>query len=150
MNKQELRQHSRQILSKIDTQSWQSKSQSIVNQIVACDQYIISKNILIYNPLKDEININLLLEHNSIHEKTIYYPPDNYNDIRSWNIDLAIIPALGYSKNNYRLGRGMGYFDRVLANSPNIYSIGIVPIDVVYPTIPIDNWDQPLDIIITA
>lgn len=37
----------------------------------------------------------------------------------------ALIPALGFDKNFHRLGYGKGYFDRWVAEHPNIFTIGI-------------------------
>ncbi|MCD8296790.1 MAG: 5-formyltetrahydrofolate cyclo-ligase [Prevotella sp.] len=41
------------------------------------------------------------------------------------DIDVAIIPGLAFDKYNNRLGRGKGYYDRLLAKMPHTYKIGI-------------------------
>lgn len=41
-------------------------------------------------------------------------------------IDCAVIPGMAFDRHNNRLGRGKGYYDRLLAKfPPNIYIIGV-------------------------
>ena len=47
-------------------------------------------------------------------------PYTNYSEI-----DLAIIPGMAFDNNGNRLGRGKGYYDRLLEKMTSIYKIGI-------------------------
>lgn len=58
-------------------------------------------------------------------------------------IDLAIIPAMAYDLEGHRLGRGKGYYDRLLPllNCP---LIGIAYPFQILEKIPVEPWDIPV------
>lgn len=52
--------------------------------------------------------------------------------VKPEEIDLVIVPALAYDKQNYRLGRGGGYYDRLLGNlSKKTKVVGVIPKELV-------------------
>ncbi len=64
---------------------------------------------------------------------------------------LLIIPCLGCESKNYRLGYGAGWYDRYLASRGNNkpYTIGIAYAECRQDSIYPDDFDIPLDEIIT-
>ena len=65
---------------------------------------------------------------------------DNYTDI-----DLAVIPGVAFDKDGNRMGRGKGYYDRLLPKLGNTYKIGIcLPFQLV-EKIPTDEHDVRMD-----
>ena len=71
------------------------------------------------------------------------FPAERYNEI-----DLGIIPGMGFDRQGNRLGRGKGYYDRFLAQVPQMYKIGICfPFQLV-EQVPTDNNDIQMDEII--
>ncbi len=70
------------------------------------------------------------------------------------SVTAMIIPALRAGLDGSRLGRGAGYYDRALATVPP-HSVGgplrivVVFDDEVDDTVPHDELDQPMDIIVT-
>lgn len=48
------------------------------------------------------------------------YPQSDYD-----KIDLAIIPGMAFDVYGNRLGRGKGYYDRLLPNLSNTYKVGV-------------------------
>lgn len=61
---------------------------------------------------------------------------------------ITIVPIVGFTKYNYRLGQGGGYYDRYLA-SANTLSIGLAYDEQFCDYIPLENHDIPLNAIIT-
>lgn len=66
------------------------------------------------------------------------------------SIDLAFVPGLGWDRRGHRLGRGAGYYDRLLA-SPEWRGlrVGLFFAFQEFPRLPEDAWDMRLDAIVT-
>jgi 5-formyltetrahydrofolate cyclo-ligase len=59
--------------------------------------------------------------------------------------DLMLIPALAYSRDHSRLGRGGGYYDRYLAGNGSAWRIGLCRAHQLLDTLPNEMWDQKVD-----
>lgn len=64
-------------------------------------------------------------------------------------IDLGIIPGVVFDKNLNRLGRGKGYYDKLLPLLDNAYLVGICFSFQLKDTIPIEPHDFPMNSIVT-
>ena len=62
--------------------------------------------------------------------------------------DLVIVPALAVDKDNYRLGYGKGYYDRYLKDL-NVTKIVCIPKELIVDTVFHDEFDIPVNIVIT-
>ncbi len=146
-------------------------SKNLQEKIRLSETYKIAKNVLIFYPLEYEINLLPLISDN----KNFYLPrisgdnleicsykPDDELTTSIFKtkepktpaenaeiLDLIILPALATDKNNYRLGYGKGYFDRLLAKT-NATTILPIPKELVFEKIPTESHDIPVDIVITT
>ena len=60
-------------------------------------------------------------------------------------IDLAVIPGVAFDSDGNRMGRGKGYYDRLLPKLANTYKLGIcLPFQLV-EKIPTDKHDVRMD-----
>jgi len=65
--------------------------------------------------------------------------------------DLILVPALGFDRENNRLGLGGGWYDRFVAQQPHAQKIGIAYAwALVEDGIPVEPWDMKLDAVITG
>ena len=68
-------------------------------------------------------------------------------------VDVMLIPALAVDKSGARIGKGGGFYDRVLAELPSHrpIRIAIVHDDDLLPagTIPIESFDRPVHAVLT-
>ncbi|NLJ40699.1 MAG: 5-formyltetrahydrofolate cyclo-ligase [Clostridiales bacterium] len=65
-------------------------------------------------------------------------------------LDLVLIPGLGFDRGFNRLGHGKGYYDRFLSKlSKDTLKIGLAFSIQIVEEVPIGSHDIPLDIIIT-
>ena len=58
---------------------------------------------------------------------------------------VGIIPGVAFSNDGYRLGRGKGYYDRLLASYPTLYKIGLCYDFQMVQSIPHDEHDIRMD-----
>lgn len=66
--------------------------------------------------------------------------------------DALLVPLLAYDKRGWRLGYGGGYYDRTLLalrRSGVVLAIGIAFADQEIAAMPVEETDQPLDMVLT-
>ncbi len=65
-------------------------------------------------------------------------------------IDLLVVPGLGFDRQCNRLGRGGGFYDRFLAR-PELHAAtaGIAFAEQIVENLPIQPNDQPVDMVVT-
>lgn len=129
--------------------------------------------IVAYHSLPDEVATHKLLEALLITGKTIYLPSvednrhlklhrylgEEYLKTGAYNIkeaqgealnnydsvEVALIPGVAFDRENHRLGRGGGYYDRLLPLLKNAFKIGLC-FDFQYlDTLPTEKHDVTMD-----
>ena len=169
MNKQQLRKWAKEERKKLDITTISLK---LAQKLKKTDEYINAKNIMIFYPKKDEINLLSLLEDTT---KTFYLPKiekDNLlccpykkgddlcescfktqeptsEPIKNSIIDLVIVPALAIDKEGYRLGYGGGFYDRFLAQIDTL-KITCIPKELIVETVFPEQHDMKIDKILTC
>jgi len=78
----------------------------------------------------------------------ILEPKASCSQTEAKNVDLFIIPGLAFGLDGSRLGRGKGYYDRLLQRA-SATTIALAYDFQVLPTIPHDANDRKVDIIVT-
>lgn len=146
-------------------------SKQIVSNIRTLDIYNLSKHIMIFYPLINEINLLPLLEDD---DKYFYLPRVNGKDLECCpykpgddliisplnirephcdyvdksDIELVFVPALMADKNHNRLGYGGGFYDRFL-NGLNAYKIIPIPEKLLVDKLYTEPTDIRCDAIVT-
>jgi len=65
-------------------------------------------------------------------------------------IDLVVVPGLGFSASGYRIGRGMGFYDRFLAQPEFLgVSCGLGFEEQIVEQLPVLDHDMPLSMLTT-
>ena len=65
-------------------------------------------------------------------------------------IDLVVVPGLGFTDKGFRIGRGMGFYDRFLAQGEFIgVSCGLAFDEQIVESLPILDHDIPLSMLVT-
>jgi 5-formyltetrahydrofolate cyclo-ligase len=77
-------------------------------------------------------------------------PPVGCEPVDIASIDAAFVPGLAWDRTGGRLGRGAGYYDRFLSHPRwRGARIGLYFAAQEIPEVPMDDWDVPLDVIVT-
>jgi 5-formyltetrahydrofolate cyclo-ligase len=59
------------------------------------------------------------------------------------------MPLVGWDRQGGRLGMGGGFYDRALAGIKGPLLVGLAHAVQEVPQVPIDDWDVPLDFVVT-
>ncbi len=168
-NKSDLRVKAKELRKSLDINIISAKFVEIIRKE---NFYKKSKNILLFYPLKYEINLLSLLED----DKNFYLPKVNGNDllicpykigdkleksnfsinepcaspVSADNIDLVFVPALMVDNAKYRLGYGGGFYDRFMEKYPDILTVSPIPKELFVKELPHDIHDKSVDIVISC
>jgi 5-formyltetrahydrofolate cyclo-ligase len=65
-------------------------------------------------------------------------------------VDIVIVPGLGFNHDGHRIGRGIGFYDRFLAQPEFIgLSCGLAFEEQIVSTLPVLDHDMPLSMLVT-
>ena len=138
-------------------------------------ELVLSKNakkVALYYPLSDEVNTLPLIEKLLSSSISVFLPKTSDSDMNFYkyekdtvikvgnlgayeplfgapetDFDVIFVPLRAFDKNNYRLGRGKGYYDKFLSKNPS-FSVGLAFSIQQVESVPFDEFDVPLDMII--
>jgi len=145
-------------------------SSILADKLVQTNEYKKAKNIMIFYPLKNEVNLLSLL---SDETKVFYLPRINGEQLECCKyshddelckscfktlepvceacnkniIDLVIVPALACDKQGFRLGYGGGYYDRFLKDFIGT-KIACIPKELYIETVYPEKHDIIMDLIL--
>lgn len=155
---------------------WESVSVAVVAGIKAWtmpDPYL---TVLIYLPMAGEINLMPLVESDlvtryvatrtperdgdltvhelggplEVHRFGFLQPHSSARLVNPDEIDIALVPGLAFDLHGNRLGRGAGYFDRLLlATRFGAKHVGVVPVDLVVDRLPNEPHDVAMEYLAT-
>ena len=151
MNKAELRHMIRQRKAACSTEERAALSSAIVARLQTMPQWQQAQTVLLYHSLPDEVCTHDLIR-NAIDEgKRVLLPVVVGDDLELrcfdgqemkegsfhiqeptgeaftdyTSIDLAVIPGMAFTSDGRRLGRGRGYYDRLLPRLTTTYKVGL-------------------------
>ena len=149
MNKAELRAIYRQIRLRMSKSEVNSNSRIINQKLLDETPWHKVNSLLAYWPISklNEVKLALpVIEGIEID----FISNDKHQQLPEKKYDLIIVPTLAFDKDNYRLGWGGGFYDRLLAAQPQALKIGLCFANgFVEDGLPHEPHDIPLDKIIT-
>jgi 5-formyltetrahydrofolate cyclo-ligase len=75
-------------------------------------------------------------------------PAQNQPEVLLKQLDLALVPGLGFDARGRRLGRGKGFYDRILAQVAGL-KWGVAWDEQIVDEVPVESHDVILDCVVT-
>ncbi|MBQ9362231.1 MAG: 5-formyltetrahydrofolate cyclo-ligase [Bacteroidaceae bacterium] len=154
MDKKKLRKRIAEQKSRHTQEERDKLSREVCNRVLASPQWADAETILLYHALSDEVNTDALIEQALREGKNVLlpvvvaddlelrtytsresmkvgaygileptgpvFPPSEYRQIQ-----LVIVPGMAFDSAGHRLGRGKGYYDRLLPRLTKAFKMGI-------------------------
>lgn len=154
MNKQELRKQIREEIRKMSAADRDTQSLYVCLQIIGTAEWQKADTVMLYEALPDEVNLQLLIDDARGSGKEIILPDQGANapiiptEVLQ-QVEFAIIPGRAFTRQGKRMGRGGGWYDRIL---PQMHcpKWGVAFICQIKKDIPCDAWDVKMNRVITA
>lgn len=173
MEKSEIRRNIKRLRMMLSDMEKEEAAAEVFAQLENTAAFMMADNILIYHSLPDElstisflrkwkdrkhfflprvngVNLDLLPYIESELEKGAFdiEEPTGSNLADADDIDMMIIPAVAFDRSGNRLGRGKGFYDRLLA-STKATKVGVGYEFQLLQELPSEPHDVPMDMVIT-
>ncbi|MBO4589118.1 MAG: 5-formyltetrahydrofolate cyclo-ligase [Bacteroidales bacterium] len=172
MDKKELRIQIRAAKKAVPFCEKLSRSRAIMSKVEELDRFREAKVVLLYWSMEDEVQTHDFVE-KWYKSKTILLPcvdgddlrlrqytgadcmregeqfgigeptGEEYTDLES--VDAIIVPGVAFDKEGHRMGRGRGFYDRLLKSTPNAYKIGVCFDFQMVENVPVEPHDVMMD-----
>jgi 5-formyltetrahydrofolate cyclo-ligase len=141
-------------LRSITAEDRQALSDEICERVLEMTEWNEAANIVLFSPLPSEPIITpLKLDCEARHVTCANIPQGAKNEADLHlpeTIDLILVPGLAFSEDRHRLGRGGGFFDRLLAGrAAKAFKLAICFSFQILPQVPTEGHDVQMDAIMT-
>lgn len=173
--KKELRRYIRQLKANLSDTERVAQGELIQKRLEAAESFQQANSILLYWAMADEVPTQAIIN-KWYKERAIYLPVINGDDLKivrylgeqslvpgdkygipepageaidnEEEIELVIVPGVAFDNNNNRMGRGAGYYDRILRRLPKARKIGFAFDFQMVEQVPVEPHDIKMDKII--
>lgn len=175
MDKQELRKQIRAAKKAVPFCDKLSRSIPIMQQVEEIPEFQQAKTILLYWSMDDEVQTHDFVN-KWYQQKTLLLPCVDGDDLRLRQytgpdclkageqfgigeptgpeftaletIGMIIVPGMAFDRNNNRMGRGRGFYDRLLKSTPNAFKVGVAFDFQMVENVPTEEFDVPMNAVI--
>ncbi|MCT4589401.1 MAG: 5-formyltetrahydrofolate cyclo-ligase [Carboxylicivirga sp.] len=175
IEKKALRQKIRELKKQLNATERMRQSDHIQLQLEQRIEFIKARKILLYWAISDEVPTQGIIN-SWYQEKEIYLPVIHNKDLKIVKyegeqsmvpdekygipeptgeevndetlIDLVIVPGVAFDKQNNRMGRGAGYYDRILNRLVHASKIGLAFDIQMVEQVPVEAHDIKMDMVI--
>ena len=170
----------KQALDGLSADDARRASDLIQARVLAEPEYVAADAVFLYMPFGNEISTEAILDRCRLDEKRVFLPA--FADGEYWVAEylrgdrlveghygilepeckaeselperlLIVLPGLAFDRQCHRLGRGGGYYDRILQRLSlagiDIVNIGLTYDCTLYEALPVGSLDFDVDIVVT-
>lgn len=173
MDKRELRKKIKALRTMLSEAEKASAAEEVFSRLEQTAAFLMADKILMYHSLPDElsthsflkkwggrkhfflprvngVNLDILPYNESRLELGAFHieEPTGEDCVDSEEIELIVVPAVAYDRAGNRLGRGKGFYDRLLSTT-RATKIGVGYDFQLVECIPAEEHDVPVDMVIT-
>ena len=172
--KEVLRARQRQRLAQLGPEERRARSVKLLARLVALPAWQAARRVLIFAPLPNEPDLDLLWTNGGLAGKECAYPrvdgmqmhllrvgaladlqparwglrepPMNAQALPLASFDLVLVPGLAFDADGVRLGRGGGFYDRLLAGKiAETFALGVAFASQITAGLPLAPHDVRMD-----
>lgn len=177
--KQAIRKELKARLKAIPPADRAQRSRAVVDRLLALSEYQQARTLLLFVSLTSEVDTSPAFVHARAAGKRLAVPRTSMADhsmqavliedvardmvqtrigvlepkggalLDPAEIDLIVVPGLGFGPHGERIGRGAGFYDRFLNSAPRAVRCAIAMHEQVIAEIPMTVHDAWLDILVT-
>lgn len=171
--KAELRKLVKTRIKNMTEEEKKKESEDVMMKLENTQQFKSAKTILLFHSLPDEVCTHELIEKYASKKKILLpvidgekwhireykgdlktgeyniQEPTGVNYYDYGNIDLVVVPGVCFDKDKGRVGRGKGYYDRILKEI-KAFKIGVCFDCQLLSKVPAEEWDVKMDQVMTA
>ncbi len=177
-SKQEVRKRIRVLKRELTLEQKMQRSEPIMHKVEALPAFEMAHTVLLYWSMDDEVQTHAFVN-KWYKDKTLLLPCVQGNDLvlRQYsgpecmvageqfgigepdaslpaftaleNIDLIIVPGVAFDHSCNRMGRGRGFYDRLLKSTPHAVKVGVAFSFQILDSIPTEPFDVKMDHVIS-
>lgn len=157
----------------LDDDERRSSASAVFDLLEHTAAFMMAEHIMMYNSLPDElstrefidkwhtrkhfylprvngVNLDILpYDRSGLHLGAFHIEePDGDDTVDAEVIDMIVVPGVAYDRNGNRLGRGKGFYDRLLADARAV-TVGVAYDFQLVDEVPASEYDVPVHYVIT-
>lgn len=175
MDKKELRRQIRAAKALVTFDEKLERSQTVMKQVERLPQFAEADTILLYWSMDDEVQTHDFVN-NWYTEKTVLLPCVDGDDLKLRQytgaeclrageqfgisepvgpefteldrVQMIVVPGVAFDRQCNRMGRGRGFYDRLLKSTPNAFKVGVAFDFQLVDEVPVETFDVKMDCVV--
>jgi len=174
--KKELRRYIKELKKRLTNENKACQAKAVHRQLEQSELFVKANAILLYWALPDEMPTQSFVN-KWYRDKEIYLPVINGDDLKivryegedslvpgdkygilepngieiddESRIELVVVPGVAFDKENNRMGRGAGYYDRILKRIPDASKLALAFDFQMVSHVPVEAHDIKMDVVLS-
>ena len=147
--KNEFRKQVRAKLAELTSEDLKESDKQIAENFLALPEVQNCGRVYAYVPYGKEISTLAALSYFRKAGKYVYVCWDWAPDVLPVKGDIIIVPGLTFDREGYRIGKGGGYYDRLLEASPEAFTVGLARDALLTDRVPREEHDMRVMCLVT-